>query len=188
MNSLLLVSVSVTGAMTLGEIFVAVGTLALAIFTWRLAKATSSQLALTRRGLDLARESNEASDRPWVIPSPDESGRLQILLDVTPPKLAFRLWNVGRGPAIVTEILLRHADGSELLASERNLERPVATSPPVRDELIDLARNAPPECARLEMLIRYRGPSTRTYETRSEIDVQGDGRLLCRGYNRSEVV
>lgn len=62
-----LLGIYVSGDVTLGELIVGIGTLALAGVTGWLARRTSEDVELSREGLKLTRESIEAADRPFLI-------------------------------------------------------------------------------------------------------------------------
>jgi len=113
--------VHLSGDLTLGDLLVGIGTLALASFTARLAvytkrqvEASGREISTSREGLEVARESVEAADMPFVIPSsqPDSGG-----ISVSPDgRLSIRLWNLGRGPALVSDVQLVLGD-REILSS-----------------------------------------------------------------------
>ena len=105
-----MLGLSVTGQMSAGDLVVGCGTLALALFTFLSVRAA-------RAGLD-------AQDAPMVIGvhvpddspiagqfapfsfSPPFAGRLP---DGYSPQFVLRLWNVGRGPALIRDVQLNLA-------------------------------------------------------------------------------
>jgi hypothetical protein len=101
-----------TGDLPLGDLLVAVGTLLLAGFTWRLAQQTKADVALTRQSV-------EAIDMPFVIATAiPTAGTIQFhragSAVYTETGLQVRLWNLGQGPAIVTNASLK-LDGAEVM-------------------------------------------------------------------------
>lgn len=117
--------------LTAGEFLVALGTLALAWFTWRLARKTSAEVEQTKRSVDLseesialARESIEAADRPYFVPV-EKSPFTSITFrhekgDAYDPgrdewRYYFTVWNVGSGPGIMERLCVRDQEGRELL-------------------------------------------------------------------------
>jgi hypothetical protein len=159
--------VHLSGDVTLGELIVGVGTLALAGFTWRLARqarrevdSTRESINLSRQEIQLTRQSIEAQDRPFVIPTPpprvfltvrSEEGipaqapgdikfervewkQLEMKVDRQwRPKgpvervpqeqwmFVFRLWNMGKGPAIVTGVFFDYHNRQLLAEPEREI-------------------------------------------------------------------
>lgn len=181
----MLASIVVTGEMSLGELLVAAGTLALAGFTWWLAQKTSQEVAKTEEGLQLTRESIEAQDMPFVIGSPDPSVSPSIRIRAFPDGLGFlsiRLWNLGKGPAMVSELSLRTGDGD--LLNPLEVQIPVATGE-VRDLTHPIAGSVDdlPERWSGELLILYSHASGARYVTVSKVDVDARA-LTCRSYSR----
>jgi hypothetical protein len=94
---------------TLGELIVGVGTLALAGFTAWLAYRTSQEVDWTRRSVeaseasvDLTRESIEAQDRPFVVATPHEQAPRGIrLLDAEALQPTFATFS-GEGAVIAS--------------------------------------------------------------------------------------
>lgn len=110
-----IIGLHVTGQMTVGEIAVAVGTLALAFFTFR--------------SVRVARAHMDAQDAPLIIAAPVPANSpivgqfapfefdppfAGLLPDGYSPRFALRLRNVGRGPALVRDVRLR-LDGRDAL-------------------------------------------------------------------------
>jgi hypothetical protein len=113
--------IHLSGDLTLGDLLVGVGTLVLAAFTYLLAlrarqqvEESGQEIVTSREGLEVARESIEAADRPFVIPTP-MPGSSGIELRAN-SELTIRLWNLGRGPAIVSDVQLELGD-HEVLTS-----------------------------------------------------------------------
>ena len=88
-----------SGEISLGELIVGLGTLALAVFTGLLARRTREDVAKTEESLQLTREGIEAQDMPFVIASPDPMVGEVIAIDTFDEGsgMAVRLWNVGKG-------------------------------------------------------------------------------------------
>ena len=111
--------ITVTGEVSLGELLVAGGTLALAFFTWRLGEEA-------KQDVGKAEEAIAAQDMPFVIASPqgDRALRFSRHEDREGWGFSLRLWNIGKGPAMVEDVQLR-VGGHELLDA-LDAERPVA--------------------------------------------------------------
>lgn len=189
---LLPLCLEVTGEMTAGDLLVGVGTLLLAAFTFRLAQRTSREVTLTEEALALNRESIEALDRPFVIATPDGNHHLLGFKELGSEhpgwRFVFRLWNMGKGPAIVEHMSLvesfRH---HEYLTGDESMERAVAMDPPVFDGLSRLVGNAPPgPNADLVLRIHYRSASGVGYVTTSKVHVTNDLSCICTDFRREE--
>ncbi len=126
-----ILGIHLEGGLTVGDFLVGTGTLALAAFTARLARYTKGQVVASRQeirtaqeSLEVARQSIEVIDMPLVIPTPQpELGAISITR--SGDRLAIRFWNVGRGPAFVSDVQLRLGD-NEILTSLENYI-PIAT-------------------------------------------------------------
>jgi hypothetical protein len=96
--------------MTAGDLVVGCGTLALAAFTAWLAWRTSAEVKVSEEQMRLSRESVEAQDRPFVIPT----GRAPrgVLMEGA---FVAKLENLGRGPAMVEAIQITSQGGHEYL-------------------------------------------------------------------------
>lgn len=190
-------AIVVTHSLTLGDVVVGAGTLALAVFTAWLGFST-------RASAKAAGEAVEASEEPFVIatPTPPDS-RAMILRDHelpqvgTPPPygihraldgaggcfVRLRLWNVGQGPAIVTGVQLRPVDGKDLLG---NLDRhyPVAAGDAAD---IEIPSHAWPATVSDGVLsIEYVRATGRRYRTSSVASI-GDPIVSCRTYDRTRL-
>ena len=64
-------AIRITGTMTLGDLIVGLGTLALALFTYWLGKSARCSACQMSAQLDIERERLESGDRPYVVPAPD---------------------------------------------------------------------------------------------------------------------
>ncbi len=113
------IAVELTDSITLGELAVAVGTLALAAITVFLGVET-------RKSARAAQEAVEASEEPFVIATPTDNLNAMTLrtherpqIGTVPPVAIHRadngdgtyfvrlkLWNIGSGPAIVQQVRL----------------------------------------------------------------------------------
>jgi hypothetical protein len=158
-----LAGIHMSGDLTLGDLIVGLGTLALAGFTYLLARKTGQEVGWTRRSVvaseenvRLTRQSVEAQDRPFVVATPPQEalpGREKALgtelreqrpmrfqrhesaqlapnwrgKQDTPPDTPqhwffhVRLWNVGKGPAIVTDLSFKDSGREVLSANDREL-------------------------------------------------------------------
>jgi hypothetical protein len=106
-------------SVTLGDALVAAGTLALAVVTFWLAWQTRREIGVSMKSIDLAREGIDSQDMPFVIavPNPNQSHDLDTTVNgsrlwwgLDPDGkwvLRVRLWNIGKGPAIVRDVRLR---------------------------------------------------------------------------------
>jgi hypothetical protein len=185
--------IHLSGDLTLGDLLVGFGTLALAGFTYRLAAFTRRQveesgreMATSREGLEVARESIEAADRPYVIPTP-MPGDSDIEFRAN-GELIIRLWNLGRGPAIVSDVQLLLGD-REVLTSLPGFipihaggaaDHALRVRGPVVD-LIDRGELGDHGTLR----VFYNSASATTYMTLSAVR-RIDRRVVCRHFTRSE--
>jgi hypothetical protein len=64
-------TITVTHTTTIGDLLVAFGTLALALFTYGLGRGARSEGSQMAEQVRLQRAQMEAQERPWVIPAPD---------------------------------------------------------------------------------------------------------------------
>jgi hypothetical protein len=99
--------------------------LALAWFTWRLARQTKADVDASRDSIAVSREAIQAADMPFVIPTPVPASSPFSIRKNGPANISFeqagpihwmnlRLWNLGKGPAIVRDILLDLEDAQVL--------------------------------------------------------------------------
>lgn len=110
---------------TLGDLVVGLGTIALAAFTATLARATSESVVLNRQDLALTRQGLEAADMPFVIamqvPEKATQGMTPGIFHLRPGREAdvltirLRLQNLGKGPAIVSAVELAYGHDSGLM-------------------------------------------------------------------------
>jgi hypothetical protein len=189
-------SLSVAGEMTVGELIVGIGTLALAAFTWSLAKQTQREVERTTEGLDVSREnlrltgeSIEALDMPFVIASPaPASGVIEVVEGSGGPgrHLVVRLWNVGKGPAIVGDVQLA-VDALELL-EPTDAQRAVSAGQ-ANDATISVTDDLPFDGAEEPvsgiLTIYYQHASGAEYMTRSVVEIRGLY-VYCRSFQRSK--
>jgi hypothetical protein len=183
-----------SGDLTIGDLLVGIGTLALAGFTYRLSAFTQRQveesgreILTSRESLEVARETNEAADRPFVIPTPQVQ-RGAVSITRSGDRLAIGLWNLGRGPALVSDVQLRLGD-TEILTSLPNYI-PVATGQAadmelrLRGPVSELVQRC--ELSDMGTLrVFYSDASGRTYMTLSAVR-RTDRSFLCRHSSRSE--
>jgi hypothetical protein len=174
-----------SGELSLGELIVGFGTLALAGFTWWLARQTSQEVTKTEEGLKLTREGIEAQDMPFVVPSPPPkigSTTPELGLTLGRERFWLSLWNLGKGPGMVTEVSLRTGNGDLLQPQDGQI--PVASGGtehllvPLTLPLSDL-----PQAWTGELLIVYSHASGSPYVTVSKVDVAGE-RATCRDFRR----
>ena len=185
--------IHLSGDLTLGDLLVGVGTLALAGFTYRLSVYTQRQvhesgreITTSRESLQVARDSTEAADRPYVIPTP-MPGTSNIEFRAN-GELTIRLWNLGRGPAIVSDVQLVLGD-HEVLASLPGFIPVHAGGAAdqalrVRGPVVDLmGRDELGEQGTLRVF--YNSASGTTYMTLSAVR-RIETRIACRHFIRSE--
>jgi hypothetical protein len=183
-------SVTLVDRVSIGDLLVGTGTLLLAAFTALLARQTRDAVAVSERGLELSRASVEALDRPFVIASPDHEHRLLGFAEVGGDhegwRFVYRLWNLGKGPAIVDDMSLVEATGGrEFLTADESLERAVAMDPPVFDGLSRLERGAPPGAgAEMTLRIWYRSSAGARYVSISRLQVTGNLSCICTDFRQ----
>ncbi|HTZ85695.1 MAG TPA: hypothetical protein VMB05_03415 [Solirubrobacteraceae bacterium] len=183
---------------TYGDAIVGIGTLLLALFTVYLGAETRASARAARRAV-------ETSEEPFLIATPTPDWALMHLRDYekcgekpefkihrsvdregeSQAFVRLRLWNLGNGPAIATDVSIT-AEDVELLDA---LPQDYVLGPHgVADIEIPsyrwVNRNRSPRGS-LEIL--YRHSSGRQYRTSSEIDIAGPF-VLCRTYERARPV
>ena len=189
--------------LSLGDLLVGFGTLALAGFTYKLARQTGREVDLTRRSVeaaedgitlsreqvDLTRVSIEAQDRPFVIASANERAPHAIMFrqlgsgpNAGQWAFTFRLWNLGRGPAIVDGFSMR--DGQGELVGFDDVERPISTLGGRDEDWPLTSQRVPGPGADCELRISYRSGSGASYETTQRLYVRPDLTCLARDYRR----
>jgi hypothetical protein len=167
---------------TIGELLVGVGTLALACVTWWLAHRTSQQVELTR-------ESIEAIDRPFLVATTEK-------FDLTPTfeggsseptgdewVLYAKLENFGKGPAVFDGMSLRDPSGNELAAQSwttdsilkegESLDVGIPISEPAHEGTI------------LKLRTYYRSASGVRYQTTHGLEVAKHDRVHRQTFQRS---
>jgi hypothetical protein len=192
-----MVGLVLVSSLTLGDLIVGVGTLALAGFTAWLGFST-------RASAKAAREAVEASEEPFVIATPTDNLQAMILREHELPQVGhippftihraldvggkgsfvrLRLWNIGQGPAIVTAVQLNSPDGADLLGELQqhyavgaggiaDIEIPSPGWPATRGDGV--------------LTIDYFRASGVLYRTASDADI-GDPLVTCRTYRRSRL-
>jgi hypothetical protein len=184
----------VADSVTLGELIVGAGTLALAAFTAGLGWET-------RVSAKAAREAVEGSEEPFVIATPTPDWRLMRLCAHERPQqgqgpplaihralgsngdgsfVRLRLWNIGQGPAIVTRVRLAEQHGADLLG-DLGEHHAVGAG-----EVVDIEISPPRWADSLgdgSLTIEYVRASGLRYATISAVSI-GDPTLHCRTYTR----
>jgi hypothetical protein len=181
-------------SISLGDLAVGVGTLALAGFTAWLGFSTRASATATRAAV-------ESSEEPFVLATPID--KLQAMPKLTidedpleggecPPfqihrvirdQVSFvrlKLWNIGHGPAIATAVQLLDRDGTDLLG-ELHQHYPLPAG-----GFADIDIPSPkwvPLTGQGELIIYYAHANGRQYVTTSEVDI-GDPIVSCKTYRR----
>lgn len=183
--------IDVIWSISVGDLVVGVGTLALAVATGLLARHARREVDVSRTNLDLTRDSIEALDRPFLIASPD-------IFDYTPTKdldtgivssaelaLFVDLQNLGRGPAILDGASLTNEDGREMVSGSWSVES-AFTAGEERSFGIGMGDVAyPVEGERLLLRLYYRSASATRYETSHHIRVGRQARATRLDFKRT---
>jgi hypothetical protein len=184
-----------TNSLTLGDLLVGVGTLALAGFTAWLGFST-------RASAKAAQEAVESSEEPFVIATPTDNLEAMILRPHELPQggtvppftihraldvggkgsfVRLRLWNIGQGPAIVTAVHLRSSAGGELAGQ---LPQHYAIGAGGIADIEIPSPGWPAQAGPGLLTIDYFRASGVRYRTTSEVDI-GDPLVICKTYRRS---
>jgi len=183
-------------ALSFGDAIVGFGTLALAAVTMWLAWQSRREVQVSTESIGLAREGIEAQDMPFVIAVPDpEQARS---LDATKSSfwmwwdwhgeddvysLQVRLWNIGKGPAIVRDVRLQIGEEDVLKVRSGRFGEIVIAPGAAYDANLAL-ESKPPEQERLGSLrVYFVHASGSEYMTRSDAYVGPDG-VHCSNYAR----
>lgn len=177
-----LLGVALNCEITIGELIVGIGTLALAGVTWWLASRTSAEVELTR-------ESIEAIDRPFLVAETEN-------FDITPALergsreptgdhwiLYAKLENFGKGPAIFDGIGLRDANENELADQSWTTDSILKEGDSI-DVGIPVTHPAD-EGASLRLRLYYRSASGARYQTIHELEVIAQNHVARRTFQRS---
>ncbi len=176
--------VHVSSDMTAGDLGVGVGTLALALFTAWLAIRTSAQVKISKKQMGLTLEGIEAADRPFLV----VSRNLGVEgVQFSSRSLEFGISNLGKGPAVIEEMLLLSAGGKNLFYEPHEPVRALAAG-----DRVDLQRTLnepqPASGAYAWLHIYYRSASGVQYSTESTLEVTEDGTCRSRGHRRTPAV
>jgi hypothetical protein len=181
LHTLALLDIDWKSDLTAGDAVVGFGTLLLAVGTFSLAWITRRDVASTERELALTKQSVDALDMPYVIGVPNPKLGGGIVLD---EKLRIRLWNIGKGPALVEAVSLSSiAEPFQLIAEPfLTAELPIQAGE-VRDEEFDAESGVR---AGIRVLrITYRHSNGERYETCSEVEIDGGNQQVrCVTYRR----
>jgi hypothetical protein len=188
------------GEIAAGDALVGLGTLALAWFTWRLARQTKADVETSQHAI-------EAADMPYVIATP-VSTKEQVFMRRSRergptllvkqhlgfvdgdggPDVEMRLWNVGKGPAIVKHVQLDINDRQ--VTGHLSTQYPIAPAQvaDIRLETLiksvdDLKIREHPMMMRGRLRIVYAHASGTSYETNSMVHVDGMS-LVCDSFER----
>lgn len=184
------IDIDVSGGIPLGELLVALATLALACVTVKLASST-------KQSVQAAEENMEAMAMPYVVavPVPAHDIKRDGYGADGPPngihrfppgggshrdKVRARLLNVGSGPAIVRGVRL-HWEDEEFLGVLLG-DLPIAAKGHIEVSL-PIVKWTPAEGTPATLTIKYLHSSGRGYETKSDVLLAGDD-LVCTTYLR----
>ena len=164
-----LLGLTVSGELTVGDLVVGAGTLLLAFFTWRLARQARADVNMSSRSV-------EAVDIPFLVAHParpfpdlspifDEQGE-----EVgTNPAIAFKMTNMGRGPGFFYGARLSGSDGKEWVEGLWSREIDLLPGDESTTLVVDLVDSLehPPQEPGTEMTLRifYRSALAYEYET-----------------------
>ena len=131
-------AIRITGTMTLGDLIVGLGTLALAGFTYWLGKSARAEGSQVAAQVKIERERLDAESRPYVVPAPDPEW-------LTPDNPVAGGWsgndgwkgslpvkNVGPGAALNIQATLRFGPPSGVTANTL----PTSVGPGEREDLL----------------------------------------------------
>lgn len=169
--------------MTAGDVFVGLGTLALAVFTAWLAWKTSAEVKHGETQLRLTQESIEAIDRPFVVVSRRDEEMAELLEDGT--ILKFALSNLGKGPGIVNELTFVSSAGENLLKKPLGEARSLAPDNLVKLKL-PLAKPLH-DGEMLTMRTLYSSASGYRYCTESKLQFRAPDRFSYQGHRRKDL-
>jgi hypothetical protein len=180
-------------SLTVGDLIVGVGTLALAGFTAWLGFSTRASATATQVAV-------EASEEPFVIATPtsdwaaikNHPGEPPVLVGTPPPSdinrvtatdgsfVRLKLWNIGHGPAIAVLVHLLDGDNAALLDPlHQDYALPAGG-------FADIEIPSPkwvPLPGEGELIIYYTHADGRLYVTKSDVDI--DGPIVnCKTYER----
>jgi hypothetical protein len=178
--------VELTSEMTLGELVVGLGTLALAGFTALLARRTSAEVHISEEQMRLARDNIDALDRPFLVLTHYSA---EPCIGVAQNLLLLRVENLGKGPALFERVRVRrigrHADvelGEDPLGGSIKVI-PVEGGWDFRVPL----KEPLSEGMRFATEAFYRSTSARKYLTLSDLRVLSDGGLHFIGHRRLDL-
>lgn len=163
-----LLALTLSGNLTVGDLIVGAGTLLLAFFTWRLARQTGDEVKVSSRSV-------EAIDIPFLVAEPEmpfpEFG--PVLDDKgneigTVPGIAFKMTNMGRGPGFFFGARLTGRDGKEWVEGlwSREVDLLPGGESNINVEVVH-PLDMPPQEVGTEMTMRlfYRSALGYSYET-----------------------
>jgi hypothetical protein len=151
---------------SLGDLIVGIGTLALAVVTWQLAKSSNRSL--------------EALDLPFLLATPDRDRAFDfapVFEEGEEPvgaewMLSVELVNLGAGPAIMDGIdLADDQDGTELVKKDWEVDWLIKANQDAVTVGIPLKGEPPDQASLLTLHIYYRSASGVRYVTTHQIRV-----------------
>lgn len=203
--------IEISGEVQLGDLIVGVGTAALAIFTYKLARSTresvnnsDAQLEAVRDHVAATTQLADAQDRPYIVPMPPYQ-KVGEIMRTGPPEpifgpspmgfrpyenrwvFAVRLWNIGSGAAIVESMSL-DLDDHEPIPLLYKQQVIVDARIGASDQFIDADQiDVKPEAeARGVLSIVYRSPAAKRYVTRATVKFRGDYECDATDFRQSE--
>ena len=183
--------------LSLGDAIVGFGTLTLAAVTMWLAWQSRREVQVSAQSIDLTREGIEAQDMPFVIavPEPEQVRSLDATKNSSwmwwswqgeddVYSLQARLWNIGKGPAIVRDVRLQVGEEDVLKVRSGRFGEIVIAPGAVYDTSLGLESSKPPDEERLGLLRVYFAHSSGSeHLTRSDAYVGPSG-VHCSNYAR----
>lgn len=173
--------IEIDWTITLGELLVGLGTLALAGVTWQLAKSSDKSL--------------EALDLPFLLAAPDRNGAFGFspVFEEGPEPVdaewifSIELTNLGSGPAIFDGVELLDEKGEDQVKQDWEVDfliRPKDDAQPVG---IPLKGDPPAPSSHLTLRTFYRSASGNRYVTVHRVRVGRQGRAHRLKFRREKV-
>jgi hypothetical protein len=190
------IDVDLSGTIGLGEVLVAVGTLALAFITWRLARTTGQSVHAARDSVEAERATVEAMAMPYIVATPSMPAVIAQTIGGEPAEyppeihrgrdletnqwmLRLHLWNIGTGPAIVTDLRVTASDKEFV----RGLPQHLPIGATLANDAEALVSDWPTDQTFASLRIDYLHSSGKRYITKSDVMIEDDT-VICYTYER----